>query len=730
VSLLTLMFGILVAAATVEALREFEQISDKKRIELQWTARWIESEQLRYVAQANRVALLVMNRIRNDFRGIDCRRGVVDEFGLDPGIGRFAIADAHGRISCNSIPWLTATNVADRDYFQRALVYVDRGAIAEANNHNRDQYAAVLARAMRDADGRVRRVILVAMDFSWIAREIEATHLPAGGHLLVMNATGTVVAGSRNVAPWIDKNIADTPFYREAPDAEGRTPDSPEIDGMPRIVVVHHFGTGPHVMQVIIDVPRDVLLRPAYRNLAATLLFSVVVFAAILALAYYWSDRHFVRRIMAIERTANALAGGELAARSGLGGGDEIGRLAQSFDAMADALQTHESQLRATNEDLYRVNRALRVLSAGNRSLLLATSEQELLDRICREIVEEGGYLAAWIGFIGPGRDNYLHPAAAYSKVEDETTRLDWNTAGNGLEPVLTAVREARVLVINDTNHETVHRHLSEQAARFGYRSIVVLPLYLEGNPFGALILCAYRENEFGDTQVEYLKETASDISFGIEMLRTRGERNRLALLGEHHERMLRNSLEAALRSISMTIEMRDPYTAGHQRRVADLTKALATKLGMKDEEVHGLYLAAIVHDIGKITIPAEILVKPAKLNEMEYLLVKDHAAASYEILKGIRFPWPIAEIVRQHHERLDGSGYPLGLMNGDILFGARIMAVADVVETMSSHRPYRPALGIAAALREIKQGRGRLYDATVVDACLKLFGEKQFEFD
>jgi len=193
---------------------------------------------------------------------------------------------------------------------------------------------------------------------------------------------------------------------------------------------------------------------------------------------------------------------------------------------------------------------------------------------------------------------------------------------------------------------------------------------------------------------------------------------------------MLRESLEDALRAIALTIEMRDPYTSGHQRRVADLAKILAQELGLTDDEVHGIYLAAIVHNIGKIQVPAEILVKPGRLNDIEYSLVKSHVTSSYEILKDIKFPWPIADMVHQHHERMDGSGYPLKLKDGEILFGARILAVADVVEAMSSHRPYRPSLGIEVALKEIERGRGTAYDEVVVDACLKLFSEERFKFE
>jgi putative nucleotidyltransferase with HDIG domain len=482
-------------------------------------------------------------------------------------------------------------------------------------------------------------------------------------------------------------------------------------------------------MRLVMDVPHDALLQPAYKNLFETLTGSLLVFVLAMWLVYRGSEKHFLNKIRILDQAAKRFASGDLSVRTRLPGQAELNRLSQSFDAMADAIQAHEAEIKAKNEELNRVNRALRVLSAGNRSLLFARTEQELLERICHDIVEEGGYLAAWIGFSGPEGDKYLRTGAAYSKSEDETHRIDWNKAGNGLEPVINAVREDRVLVINDTALEEVHHHLGAQAAKFGYRSVVILPLHLEGKPFGALILCACEANEFGSVQVNYLKETALDTSFGIEMLRTKGEKNRLALLGEHYEQTLRDSLEDALRAIALTIEMRDPYTAGHQRRVADLAIALARELGIDADLAHGIYLAAIVHDIGKINVPAEILVRPGKLSDMEYAIVKHHVVSSFEILKGIKFPWPVATMVHQHHERIDGTGYPLGLKNGEIEFGSRILAVADVVEAMSSHRPYRAGLGIDVALAEIEKGRSTHYDAAVVDACLKLFREQRFQF-
>jgi len=192
----------------------------------------------------------------------------------------------------------------------------------------------------------------------------------------------------------------------------------------------------------------------------------------------------------------------------------------------------------------------------------------------------------------------------------------------------------------------------------------------------------------------------------------------------------LRQTLSGIIQAMEMMVESRDPYTAGHQRRVSDLGRTIAQEMGLSTDETDGIRIAGMMHDIGKISIPTEILSKPGRLSNTEYSLIKDHAEAGHNILKEIDFPWPIATIVLQHHERIDGSGYPASLKGSQIILEARILAVADVVESMASHRPYRPGLGIDAALNEIEKNRGTLYDTGAVDVCLRLFREKGFQLE
>jgi len=186
----------------------------------------------------------------------------------------------------------------------------------------------------------------------------------------------------------------------------------------------------------------------------------------------------------------------------------------------------------------------------------------------------------------------------------------------------------------------------------------------------------------------------------------------------------LREALGGTIEAMALTVETRDPYTAGHQRRVSNLARAIATEMGVSEDQIQGIRLAGVIHDIGKISVPGEILSKPGKISKNEFGIIKEHPQVGHNILNTVDFPWPIAQIVLQHHERMDGSGYPDGISGENIILEARILAVADVVEAMASHRPYRASLGIDIALREILKNRGFFYDPNVVDACLRLFNE------
>lgn len=246
---------------------------------------------------------------------------------------------------------------------------------------------------------------------------------------------------------------------------------------------------------------------------------------------------------------------------------------------------------------------------------------------------------------------------------------------------------------------------------------------------FGSLTVYARESDTFDRDEVQLLQQLADDLAFGVTALRMRAERDRIVEEQDRQEEKLRQSLIDSIQAIANMVELRDPYTAGHEKRVADLAAAIAQELGLEENRIEGLKLAALIHDVGKIKVPAEILNKPRRLSALEFELIKLHPQSGYDVLKGIQFPWPIARMVHEHHERVDGSGYPNGLRDDEILLESKILTVADVVESMQSHRPYRPGLGIDAALAEITLHRGIWYDETVCDACLRLFQNDRYRF-
>lgn len=228
----------------------------------------------------------------------------------------------------------------------------------------------------------------------------------------------------------------------------------------------------------------------------------------------------------------------------------------------------------------------------------------------------------------------------------------------------------------------------------------------------------------------EHIKRLGPAVLNAMEKRQTLVTKRKAEEEREAAYKALDKALNDSITAMSKMVEMRDPYTAGHQTKVADLSVAIARELTIPEEHIRYLRIAALIHDIGKIHIPSDILNKPGKLRDMEWELIKVHAKGSYDILSNIEFPWPIAQIAFQHHERVDGSGYPNGLVGDQILMEAKILAVADVVDAMSSFRPYRPSLGIDKALEEISQNSGVLYDSAIVDACLKIFRNESYKLE
>ncbi len=276
--------------------------------------------------------------------------------------------------------------------------------------------------------------------------------------------------------------------------------------------------------------------------------------------------------------------------------------------------------------------------------------------------------------------------------------------------------REVQFAVGGDERHKV----MTPKTARHGHYCV---PILYAGRSLG-VINVRLPEGHERDRQEEDSLIAIADTLAGI-IIRKGAERER-----SDSYRKLRAALQATIQAMALTVEVRDPCTSGHQRRVANLARAIAAEMGMAPDSVEGIHVAGLIHDLGKISVPAEILSKPTKLTKSELDLIRIHPQAGYDILKEIEFQGPVAQVIYQHHERLDGSGYPAALKGAEICREARVLAVADVVEAIASHRPYRPAKSIDTALREISEKRAVLYDPQVVDTCLKLFRDKGFRFD
>jgi PAS domain S-box-containing protein len=357
------------------------------------------------------------------------------------------------------------------------------------------------------------------------------------------------------------------------------------------------------------------------------------------------------------------------------------------------------------------------------------SSESLLLEAICEAITRESIYVLAWVGIAEEGPGKKIRIAASAGKAIGYLDGLDLSWSEDeawSKSPTSICIRTNTVQITDDTQTSPAFALWRERARQFVIRSSVSIPLRVEGGWYGALIVYAATPYAFEAPAIEVLQHLAEQTVRAVHALDQGFALQAGKIDLANLQRKLTEALSAMVAPMVAAMEMRDPYTAGHESRVADIAVAIGKEMGWPEERLHGLYVAGQVHDIGKISIPAEILTKPTTLTAGELGLIHEHPETGYIILKDIPFAWPIAEIVRQHHERLDGSGYPRGLKGDAILPEAKVLAVADMVEAMASHRPYRPAINLNVVLKQIEKEAGSLLDVEAVKACATLFREKR----
>lgn len=342
--------------------------------------------------------------------------------------------------------------------------------------------------------------------------------------------------------------------------------------------------------------------------------------------------------------------------------------------------------------------------------------ETQLFQELCDILVKNHGYALAWVGVPradAAKRVDVVGKAGALA-AGLERVSMSWADDKFGQTATGRAIRSGLVQIVQDGATAATLMPWITGPVTDALNAAVALPVTIDSRVIAVLNVYRASDQKFGESEVAVLVEFCIDLGFAIRALRAEDERNRIDVA-------LRNSSIGVVRAIATTIEKRDPYTAGHQARVAQLCVRIATELGWTQARIEGLRLGAMIHDIGKIYVPAEILNRPGRLTSSEFALIKSHPEVGREIISSVALPWPIAEMIAQHHERLDGKGYPAGLTGDQIIDEAKIIAVADVVEAMAYHRPYRPALGLAAASAEIVKGRGTAFEPRIVDACLKV---------
>lgn len=380
---------------------------------------------------------------------------------------------------------------------------------------------------------------------------------------------------------------------------------------------------------------------------------------------------------------------------------------------------------------IHKLTRLYATLSQTNHIIVRTTNREELFSSICESAVIHGKFVLAWVGLVDEAT-RMVKPVCHFGAEQGYLTNIVVSTddVPQGRGPTGASIRENRVSYVNDYATDERTSPWREAALKRGFCGAAGLPLRFGNKVIGALTLYTDEPDFFDAEQLDLLEEMAIDISFALEGFGREAHRRQAEEEREAALQKFRKALEGSIQVAASISEMRDPYTAGHQQRVGQLAAAIAVEMGLPQAQAEGIRFGSLIHDIGKIGVPAEILSKPSRLTPLEMQLIQIHPKAGYEIIKDIEFPWPVAQMILQHHERLDGSGYPVGLKGNNILLEARIIAVADTVEAMSSHRPYRPGLGMDAALAEITGASGVRYDQQAVEACLRLIREKGFTFN
>lgn len=402
----------------------------------------------------------------------------------------------------------------------------------------------------------------------------------------------------------------------------------------------------------------------------------------------------------------------------------KIGMIPNTKKSVASLIDITE--LRQAEERIKQLNLVLRAIRNINQLIFEEKDRERLLKGACNSLTETRGYYHSWIVLLD--KEGKIDILAEAGLGKDFLPMLTLLKKGELTYFGQFALKQEEVVIIEDPASVCPDCPLVKACSDRG--SVMAVRLGREGKIYGVMSVSIPAHFITDKEEQALFMEVAGNVVLGLNSIEMREKLDKQTHDLKERVKELKRAMDATIETMSKIVEAKDPYTAGHQQRVSKLATSIAKELNFSEGKIEGIRIASLIHDIGKIGLPTEILSKPIKLSDPEFSLIREHPQIGYNILKSIDFSYPVAEIILQHHERLNGSGYPHHLKGDQILLEARIIGVTDVVEAMSSHRPYRPALGIDKALEEISQNRGILYDPEAVDICFKLFKEKGFKFE
>jgi PAS domain S-box-containing protein len=611
----------------------------------------------------------------------ECGKFMADLLAQYPRYLNLGVIDTEGDVSCSAVAHDNPVYAGDRPYFQRAVQTRDFAIGDYQIGRITGEASLNFAYPILDSHQEVQGVVFAALSFDWLTQaEAEVqSRLPEGSTLTKIKSDSTVLIQYPGPEEWAGRPLREAALAKTVTDQGQGVVSARGADGVPRIYAFAPLYSPLRAddVFVIIGIPESVAFAQADRRLALNLLGLGLAGGLALVATWVCGDLFVLRHVRALVDTARQVAAGDLSARTGLLHGDtEHEQLALAFDRMAEALQQREAERNQAEEALRQSEEMYRTVVETTPSGVTVTDLDGKITYASPRTLELHGF---------------VHP--------------DELVGRSALDLILPEERDRAMLNLRKTLEEGIVRNLEYTLLR------------KDGTSFAGELSAAVTRDASGNPQ-----------GF-VAITRDVSVRKRAEAEVEHSVEKLQKTMADIIYTMAAVVEARDPYTAGHQRKVAALAGAIAERVGLSSSRARGLHMTALIHDIGKIYIPTEILTKPGQLTEPEWTIIRAHPQFGHDILKTVEFPWPVAEIVLQHHERMDGSGYPRGLLGKDILMEARILAVADVVEAMASHRPYRPALGMDEAIQEISGNRGTLYDGEVADACVRLLLHEGFRF-